>query len=455
MSAGADRLAGGIATAVALYGDVLDIPNDPGFDVRSSAERYRPDHWVWIDGGRIVDVTPAERPPPVRFERHEHPGRLILPGFVDTHVHSPQLDVIAAYGTELLDWLNTHTFPAEQRQADPVVAHATAERFIAALLANGTTSAAVFPTVHKVSVDALFEAGDARGMRLIAGKCLMDRNAPPALTDTVASGEFDSRALIERWHGRGRLAYAHTVRFAPTSTPVQLAMAARLLDEFPDTYLQTHVAENRDEVRWAAELFPASRSYLSVYDDGGLLNERSILAHGIWFDDADRELLARRRSLVAHCPSSNLFLGSGLIDWPAIEAAGGQVALASDVGGGTSLSMLRTMAAAYQVQALRGVKLPAWKALHAATQGAAMALGLASEIGRIEPGCLADLCVWQWAVGPVAEHRDAVIRQHQAGSPDQPDGPLHDRVFAWITLADDRNLVETWVAGQRQHPSRP
>jgi guanine deaminase len=431
------------AGPVALFGDLLDIPSDPGFDAASNAARFRPDRWLWIDGGRIVDITPADRPPPERFERHDHGGRLILPGFIDAHVHSPQLDVIAAFGTELLDWLDTHTFPAEQRQADPAVARATAELFVQALLGHGTTAAAVFPTVHKTSVDALFEAADARGLRLIAGKCLMDRHAPPGLVDTVESAERDSLALIERWHGRGRLSYAHTVRFAPTSTPEQLRLAERLLQRHAGTYLQTHVAENRAEVRWAAELFPDSRSYLAVYDDFGLLNERSILAHGIWFDDADRALLAQRGSLIAHCPSSNLFLGSGLIDWTALEAAGGRVSLASDVGGGTSLSMLRTMAAAYAVQALRGVKLPAWKALHAATHGAAAALGLADEIGRLEPGLVADVAVWRWAVGPVAGHRDRIIVD-RAGA-----RALHDRLFAWMTLGDDRNLVETWVAGRR------
>lgn len=428
---------------VALFGDLLDFTADPGFELQSSAVRFRPDHWLWLANGRIVDATPADRPPPESFRRQMHPGRLILPGFIDAHVHSPQLDVIAAYGTELLDWLETHTFPAEQRQADPQIARATAERFVQALLAHGTTAAAVFPTVHRGSADALFEAAAVRQMRVIAGKCLMDRHAPPALTDTLDSAERDTLALLERWHGQGRSAYAHTVRFAPTSTPQQLQLAARLLEAHPGSYLQTHVAENRDEVRWVAELFPASRSYLAVYDDHGLLGPRSLLAHGIWFDDADRELLARRGGVVAHCPSSNLFLGSGLMDWRALAASGIPVAMASDVGGGTSLSMLRTMAAAYQVQAMQGVRLPAWAALHAATAGAARALALDHEIGRLEPGLMADVCVWDWACGAVAAHRDGVLRD--AGR------PLHDRVFAFVTLGDDRNLVETWVAGVCRH----
>jgi guanine deaminase len=328
------------------------------------------------------------------------------------------------------------------------VATATAERFVDALLAHGTTSAAVFPSVHKVSADALFAAANARGMRLITGKCLMDRHAPAGLTDTVESAERDTRELVERWHGQGRLAYAHTVRFAPASTPEQLALAGRLLNSLPGTYLQTHVAENLAEVGWARQLFPAARSYLAVYGDAGLLGERSLVAHGIWFDDADRALLARTSTVVSHCPSSNLFLGSGLMDWQAIESAGGRVTVASDVGGGTSLSMLRTLAAAYQVQALRGVKLPAYKSLYTATQGAARALGLADEIGTLEPGRMADLCIWRWAQGAVAEHRDAVVCGNLSRATHER---LHDRLFAWITLGDERNLRETWVAGVRRY----
>ena len=274
-------------------------------------------------------------------------------------------------------------------------------------------------------------------MRLIACKCLMDRNAPPGLTDTVASAERDSLALIERWHGRGRLAYAHTVRFAPTSSEAQLALAGRLLAAHPGTYLQTHVAENRDELAWVAELFPDARSYLDVYARHGLLGPRSVLAHGVWLDDEDRTLLARSGAQIAHSPSSNLFLGSGLMDWRALEDAGVAVTLASDVGGGTSLSMWRTMADAYKVQALRGLRLPAWKAIYSATRGTAVALGLEQEIGSFDVGCMADLCLWRYAVGPVAQARDEAAAS------------LHDRVFALMTLGDERNLVSTYVAGRR------
>jgi guanine deaminase len=429
---------------LALRGDLLDFTGDPGWSAQAGpAVRMRPDHWLLVDDGRIEAVLAPDATPGPEWQPIDHRGRLVMPGFVDTHAHSPQLGVMASFGTELLDWLNTYTFPAEQRFADPQVAAEGAEHFLDAMLAHGTTSAAVFPTVHHASAEALFAAAQARGQRLIAGKVLMDRHAPPALTDTVESAERDCLDLIRRWHGRGRLAHAVTLRFAPTSSREQIALAGRLLREAPGSYFQTHVAENRDEVRWVGELFPESRSYLDVYDAAGLLGERSILAHGIWLDDDDRRRLADTGAQVAHSPSSNLFLGSGLMGWREIEAAGGTVTLASDVGGGTSLSMLRTIAAAYQVQALRGVRLTAWKALHAATRGAARALHLEGEIGSFDPGTTADIAVWDWARGPVASHRDAL-----AASPGRD---LHERVFAWVMLADERNLVETWVAGHRVH----
>ena len=428
------------AARLALRGDLLDFTATPGWaDIGPHGVRFRADHWLLIEGGRIVGAQPGAQMPDAGWTCHDHRGRLILPGFIDTHVHSPQLEVIASYGAELLDWLNTYTFPAELRHADPAYAEAEAAHFLDALLAHGTTSAVVFPTVHKVSADALFAAARQRGMRLIAGKVLMDRNAPADLCDDVEQAERDCVDLIERWHGRDRLAYAVTVRFAPTSTQRQLAMAGRLCQAWPGVYMQTHVAENRDEVRWVRDLYPDARSYLDVYARAGLLHARSVLAHGIWLDDADRAALRESGAQIAHCPSSNLFLGSGLFDWRALEEAGAAVSLASDVGGGTSLSMLRTMADAYKVQALAGQRLTAWKALHAATRGAARALGLAHEIGSFEVGCLADVCVWDWAVGLVAERRMAMARE------------LHERAFAWMTLADERNLVAAFVGGVERH----
>ena len=425
-------------TRLAIRGDLLDFTAEPAWgETESAAVRFRPDHWLLIEDGRIAAVQATA--PGADWPREDHAGRLVLPGFVDTHVHSPQLDVIGSYGSELLDWLNTYTFPAERRYADAAVAQQGAALFLDALLAHGTTAAVVFPTVHKVSADALFAAAAERGMRLIAGKVLMDRHAPDGLRDDVVQAEADCRELIARWHGRERLAYAVTVRFAPTSTPAQLAMAGRLCAEDATLYMQTHVAENRDEVRWVRELFPEARSYLDVYARAGLLHGRSVLAHGIWLDDTDRAVLRAAGAQIAHSPSSNLFLGSGLFGWREAEAAGAAVTLASDVGGGTSLSMLRTMADAYKVQAMAHQRLTAWKALHAATRGAARALSLEHEIGSLEAGRIADLCVWDWAAGPVAERRMEVARG------------LHEKVFAWLTLGDERCLVAAYVNGVQRH----
>jgi guanine deaminase len=442
-------------TQRALRADLLDFTSEPSWGSPSMAGvRFRPDHWLLVRDGRIEGATPHAPGPD--WELQDHRGRLLMPGFIDSHVHCPQLDVIASWGSGLLDWLNTYTFPAELRYADPAVAAEGAARFLDALLAHGTTSAVVFPTVHKTSAEALFVAAAARGMRLITGKVLMDRHAPPGLIDDPADATHAKREcedLIARFHGRGRNAFAVTVRFAATSTPAQLAMAGELGRRHAGVYTQTHVAETTDEVRWVAELFPEARSYLDVYHRAGLLHERAVLAHGIWLDSQDRALLRDTGAHIAHSPSSNLFLGSGLFDWPAALDSGHGVSLASDVGGGTGLSMLRTAADAYKVQALRGAKLNAWVALHAATRGAARALRLDAEVGSLEPGALADVVVWEWACGAVAEQRDAVARGAPAGTLPQP---LHARVFAFMSLGDDRNVAAVYVAGQPVDlPGRP
>ena len=429
----------------AIRADLLDFTDTPSWGSPSlHGVRYRPDHWLLVgDDGRIQGAQQDDPGPD--WQRLDHRGRLLMPGFIDSHVHSAQIDVIASWGASLLDWLQTYTFPAELRHADAAVSQAGAAYFLDALLAHGTTAAVIFPTVHKSAVGALFAAASERGMRIIAGKVLMDRNAPPELCDDVVAAERDCENLIQRWHGQGRNAYAVTVRFAVTSTPEQLAMAGALCRRHPSVYMQTHVAENSGEVRWVAELFPQARSYLDVYRSAGLLHERAVLAHGIWLDAHDRALLRDTGAHIAHSPSSNLFLGSGLFDWQAAVDSGHRVSVATDVGGGTSLNMLRTLADAYRVQALRGRPLNAWTALHAATRGAAEALGLASEIGTLDAGLLADVVVWDWAVGSVAAQRDAIARGAVQGVPPQP---LHARVFAWMMLGDERNVVASFVAGQ-------
>lgn len=419
----------------ALRGDLLDFTGEPAWgDLQPRALRWRPGHWLLVRGHRIEAVQ-AEPPGP-DWRRVDHSGRLVLPGLIDTHVHAPQLDVLASYGTELLDWLENHTFPAEARYADERVAQQGAERFVQALLRHGTTAALAFSTVHESATHALFDAAHRQGMRFITGKVLMNRHVPAQLQDDVPGAEQACRRLIRRWHGAGRCAYAVTPRFAPTSTDEQLAMAAALLREDPSLYLQSHVAENQAEVQWVRELFPQSRSYLDVYGARGLLHRRTVMAHGIWLDDTDRAQLRDAGATIAHSPTSNLFLGSGLFNWQQAQAAGVSVAVASDVGGGTSLNLLRNLAAAYQIQAMLGQRLTAWSALHAVTRGAAQALDLGHEIGSLEPGATADITVWDWAQDPAVQHRLSLARG------------LHERVFAWMTLGDERLLRSVVVAGR-------
>ncbi len=432
----------------AVCADLLDFTADPGWQAHavplrqattSEGVRWRPAHWLMVEGECIVGVMPSSSTPPESFECFDRRGLLLTPGLIDTHVHLPQLGVVASHGTGLLDWLETYTFPAEQAFANPAVAEQGAAVFLDALLAHGTTSAMVFPTVHATSVEALFSAASRRGMAITAGKCLMDRHAPDGLRDDVLEADRQCRALIARWHGHGRQRHAVTVRFAPTSSEAQLAMAGRLLRDHPDVLFQTHLAETQDEVAWVRRLFPSARSYLDVYAQHGLLREGAVLAHAIWLNDADRRALAESGASVSHCPSSNLFLGSGAMPWRSLEAAGVGVSLGSDVGGGTSLSMVRTMADAARVQASFGDRLTAYKALHAVTLGAAQALKAEAQVGSLSVGLRADFCVWHWAQGPVATLRDG-LAQH-----------LHERLFAWMMLGDERNLVQAVVSGVVRH----
>ena len=337
--------------AVAIRADFLHCLRDPGLDGSdASAVEHVRDGVLVIRDGRIERLAPAGALLPALgpdVVLHDRRGALVVPGFVDTHVHVPQVDVIASYGSQLLDWLERYTFPAERRFVDVAHARAAADFFLDRLLENGTTTASAFCTVHPGSVDAFFSAAEARGLLMVAGKCLMDRHAPDGLRDTAEGGVEDSRALIERWHGRGRARYSITVRFAVTSTLEQLALAGRLAAEHPTVHVQSHVAENRDEVAWVARLFPERRSYLDVYDHHGLLRERAVYAHCIWLDDADRARMTASGSAVSFCPTSNLFIGSGLYDLRRGIAAGNRIGLGTDVGGGTSYSMLRTLGEAY------------------------------------------------------------------------------------------------------------
>ncbi len=427
----------------AIRADFLHCLRDPGLDGSDAAavEHLR-DGVLLIRDGRIERLAPAAALLPTlgpEVAVHDRRGALVVPGFVDTHVHAPQVDVIASHGSQLLDWLERYTFPAEQRFADAAHARAAADFFLDRLLENGTTTASVFCTVHPGSVDAFFSAAEARGLLMVAGKCLMDRNAPDGLRDTAEGGIADSRALIERWHGRGRSRYSITVRFAVTSTPAQLALAGRLAAEHPSVHVQSHVAENRDEVALVAGLFPGRRSYLDVYDHHGLLRERSVYAHCIWLDDADRARMTESGAAVSFCPTSNLFIGSGLYDLRRGIAAGSRIGVGTDVGGGTSYSMLRTLGEAYKVQQLLGVSLHPAYALYLATLGGARSLYLDDRIGCLAPGRDADLAVLDPAATPTLARRTALR-----------DDPL-DAFFALATLGDDRAVRETWARGVPVH----
>ena len=367
------------------------------------------------------------------------PGRIIAPGFVDMHVHYPQTDVIGSPAEGLLPWLENYTFPHEKRFVAQGYAEQVAEFFLDELLRNGVTTALAFATSHPHSVDALFTEARHRQLRLITGKVLQDRHSPDGVRDETAQSLIDTEALIQRWHGVDRLGYAITPRFAPTSTPAQLRGAGELAARYPDVWIQSHVAENLDEVRWVQELFPRSRSYLAVYDDFGLMRERAVYAHCIHLDEADRALMHERRSAAAVSPTSNLFLGSGFFDYAGADRAGFAYGLASDVGGGTSFSPFHTMLAAYYVgregQTKPGLSLSPQQLWWQHTAGAARALGLQGVAGNLQPGCEGDFIVLNPQATPLLARRTA-----QADS-------LDELLFAMIVLGDDR-LVEQTVISQ-------
>ena len=393
-----------------------------------------------LAAGAWSDLAPRFGSGPV-----EHlPGRIIAPGFVDMHIHFPQTDVIGSPADGLLPWLENYTFPHEKRFVAPDYSAQVAQFFIAELLRNGVTTALAFATSHPASAQALFVEAQHHQMRLITGKVLQDRHSPDGVRDDTEQSLIDTEALIQRWHGVDRLGYAITPRFAPTSTPEQLRGAGELAARYPGVWIQSHVAENLDEIRWAHELFPASRSYLSVYDDFGLLRERAVYAHCIHLDEHDRALMRDTGAVAAVSPTSNLFLGSGFFDYAEADRVGMDYGLASDVGGGTSFSPFHTMLAAYYVgregQAKRGLSLSPQHLWWQHTAGAARALGLAGVVGNLQPGCEADFIVLNPQATPLLARRTA-----QAGN-------IDELLFVMIVLGDDR-LVEKTVISQAKYGS--
>jgi guanine deaminase len=428
-------------TCKAYRAAILHSLADPAVVGVEQSYQYFEDGILLIENGKVAEVGAASDllPKLAGVEVEHYRDALITPGFIDTHIHYPQTGMIASYGEQLLDWLNTYTFPTERQFEDKAHASDVAAIFLKELLRNGTTTALVFGTVHPQSVDAFFEQADRLNLRMIAGKVLMDRNAPDYLTDTAESGYAESKALIERWHGKGRLHYAVTPRFAPTSTPEQLELAGKLLGEYPDLYMHTHLSENRKEIEWVKELFPERKGYLDVYDHHKLIGPRAVFAHGVHLCDDECKRLAETGSAVAFCPTSNLFLGSGLFDLNKLEQHGVRVGLGTDVGAGTSFSQLQSLNEAYKVMQLQGKKLDPFKSLYLATLGGANALYLDDRLGNFLPGKDADFVVLDYNATPLMGYRMQQART------------LEERLFALTMLGDDRTVKETFAAGISVH----
>jgi len=420
-------------------GILLDYTADPAR--HADAVRLEEDGLLLVSDGKIHarggyrELSASAPNVPIVDYR----GKLILPGFVDGHVHYPQTGMIAAYGEQLLEWLERYTFPTERRFRDPAYAAEVAESFLAELLRHGTTTAVALCTVHPESVDALAEAALARNLRLVLGKVWMDRNAPPDLCDTAERAYADSKQLIARWHERGRLHYAITPRFAPTSTPAQLEAAASLWREHPTTYLHTHLSENQAEIDWVLSLFPGRTSYTDVYDHYGLLTSRSIFAHGVHLSEAELARLGAQGSTLAFCPTANLFLGSGLFPFRQVRDAGVQVVLGTDVGAGTTFSLLGTLSEAYKVLQLQRQCLSPHQGLYLATLGGAAALGLDAVVGNFDAGKDADFVVLDFRSTPALARR-------LSESPG-----IDEQLFALMMLGDDRAVHATYVAGSQAY----
>ena len=429
----------------AVRGRLLSFRDDPYVAGEAASHDYWPNGLLVLEDGRIrhrgaaADLLPGL---PTDLPIDDYRDHLVMAGFIDPHIHYSQTQVIASYGAQLLDWLESYAFREEQKFADPAHGAHIAEFFLDELLRNGTTTAAVYCTVHPGSVEAFFSASHARNMRMIAGKLLMDRGAPDGLLDTARCGYDESKALIASWQGRGRQHYAVTPRFALTSTEAQLEAAGALLGEHEEVYLQTHLSENPREAEAVAALFPGDESYTAVYDRFGLLGPRSLFGHCIHLGDSERARLCESGSVAVFCPTSNLFIGSGLFDR---DRARDQrfplrTALATDVGGGTDYSMLRTAGAAYKVLQLQGQNLAPLQAFYDITLGNARALDLDDHIGALELGREADLVVLDARATPAMAHRMETV-----------EGDLAEELFVLMTLGDDRAVRATYVAGERLH----
>ena len=427
---------------VILSGQVLSFSGSPFGTAPQEAARF--DEAIALVGGQIADIGPLSRLRRTHPEARvvAHGDKIITAGFVDAHAHYPQTAIIASWGKRLIDWLNTYTFPEEMRFADPQYASVVAERYLDLTAAHGTTTICTYCTIHPTSVDAIFAAAQRRGQRLVAGKTCMDRDtAPAALRDSAQSAYDDSKALLQKWHGTDRLSYAITPRFSPTSTPEQLTALGALWAEHPDCLMQTHLSEQTDEIAWVRSLYPEARDYLDTYEAHGLLGPRGVYGHVIHLEPRERDRLRESGAALVHCPTSNTFIGSGLFDMDGLMREGQRIALATDTGGGSSFSMLPTMAAAYEIAQLRGNALHAAELIWLATAGSAQALHLGDRIGNLAPGMEADLVVLDLASTPAIAQRTARA------------DTIWEALFATLMMGDDRAIAEVWINGVPTAPS--
>ena len=426
-------------TAKLLRGRTLSFKSRPQARDDHASYIYEEDGALLIENGRNLaagSYTDVKYKSPIGVEVIDHRPHLLMAGFIDPHIHFPQMQVTASYAANLLEWLNTYTFVEEQRFADAAHSARFAKLFFDELLRHGTTTAAAYCSVHKGSADAYFAEAQRRNLLMVGGKVMMDRNAPDALTDTAQSSYDDTKAVIEAWHGKGRNHVAITPRFAITSTPAQLDAAGSLAREHPELLIQTHLSENNAEIAYTLELYPDARDYTDVYAQHGLLTRKMLLGHAIHLSDREMDAIADAGAVAVHCPTSNLFLGSGLFDLKRLKEHGVRTAIATDIGGGSSYSLLRTLDEAYKIQQLRGHRLPPIENYWQATRGNAEALGLADRIGTLETGTDADIIALDASATPAMQIRMETVQT------------LEEELFLMQTMGDDRSVSAVYVAGE-------
>ena len=424
----------------AYRGSIFHFLREPMGHDDSDSYRYFDDGLLLLDEqGKILRLGSYNgllQELPEHTEIIDYSGNWIIPGFIDTHIHYAQMEIIASFGQQLLEWLNTYVFPAERKHENPEYADQIAKLFIEELLHNGTTTAMTYSTVHKVSAEALFKRASDVNMRIFTGKTLMDRHAPDYLLDTPQLAYDESKELLNKWHNKGRLSYVITPRFAPTSTEAQLEMAQALVSEFPDAYVQTHLSENKDEVEWVKNLYPWAKDYTDVYDNYSLLGSRSVFGHAIHLSDREFKRLVESQSIISWCPTSNFFLGSGIFDINKAKLEGNRIGIGTDVGAGSSFSILRTLNVAYKAAAMQGVAFSPLDGFYSVTLGGAKALSVADKIGNFETGKEADFLVLDMNSTPLLCNK-----MSRANT-------IEEKIFNLMVLGDDRAIAKTYICGR-------